>query len=188
MPYLPDISDEYQSADDSIAAEKSYLLEEAAALKSDLDNLTKVVDDRINELSTTPSIWPVKFEPREQLWISSGFGRRRDPFTKRWTTHTGVDVPAPRGTPIVSTADGTISKMGSDAYLGNYIEVRHSDKYSTLYGHMYRFEKGVKKGTKVRRGDVIGYVGRTGRATGSHVHYEVRLNGERVNPKKYILN
>ena len=194
-PSMPELSDltvigpslSHESADKD-AVEASDLLIEATCLEFDLSDLTRAVGDRMTGLAITPSIWPVKFEPREQLWISSGFGRRRDPFTKRWTTHTGADIPAPRRTPIIATADGTIAKMGKDAYLGNHIEVCHSQRFSTLYGHMDRFVKGMKKGTKVKRGDVIGYVGRTGRSTGSHVHYEVRLNGKRVNPVSYILN
>lgn len=190
MPDLPDISIDERPLDfeniDDTATKSSYLLMEATFLKYDLDDLTRYLDERKFETDTTPSIWPVKFEPAEQLWISSGFGRRRDPFTKRWTTHTGVDIPAPRRTPIVATADGTIAKMGKDAYLGNYMEIRHSEKYSTVYGHMYRFAKDVKKGTKVERGRLIGYVGKTGRSTGTHVHYEVRVNDKRVNPKIYI--
>lgn len=182
-PKMPDLSD---ISIDNAAAKSSYLLMEAASLKCDLDDLTRCVGERKFETVTTPSIWPVKFEPEEQLWISSGFGRRRDPFTKRWTTHTGVDIPAPRRTPVVATADGTIAKMGKDAYLGNYMEIRHSEKYSTIYGHMYRFAKDVKKGTKVEKGKLIGYVGKTGRATGTHVHYEVRVNDKRVNPRIYI--
>ncbi len=192
-PKMPDLSDisidglplDFDNIDNT--AVKSYsLLMEAASLKCDLDDLTRCVGERKFEIVTTPSIWPVKFEPKEQLWISSGFGRRRDPFTKRWTTHTGADIPAPRRTPVVATADGIITKMGKDAYLGNYIEIRHNEKYSTLYGHMYRFAKSVEKGTKVKSGELIGYVGKSGRATGTHVHYEVRVKGKRVNPKTYI--
>ena len=173
---------------DNVTGKPASLLMEAASLRSDLSDLTRIVSERRSEMATTPSIWPVKFEPKEQLWISSGFGRRRDPFTRRWTTHTGVDIPAPRHTPIIAPANGTIAKMGKDAYLGNYMEIYHSEKHSTLYGHMDRFAKGTKKGTSVERGDVIGYVGKTGRTTGSHVHYEVRVNGKRVNPRDYILD
>jgi len=192
MPDLPDVSVIQSSPPHenvyNATTEVSSILKEAAALISDLDSLTGIVGDRITELTTTPSIWPVRFEPREQLWISSGFGRRKDPFTGRWKMHAGVDIPAPRGTPIVSTANGVVAQTGKDRYLGNYIEVRHSDRFSTLYGHMDRFAKNVKKGTKVERGDVIGYMGRTGRSTGNHVHYEVRVYGKRVNPRNYILN
>ncbi len=194
-PEMPELSDipvdelslAYRDMDNGLI-KPSILSTEAASLRSDLDNLTRILSERRIEFATTPSIWPVKFEPREQLWISSGFGRRRDPFTKRWTTHAGADIPAPRRTPVIATANGTIAKMGKDAYLGNYIEVCHNDRCTTVYGHMDRFAKDVKKGTSVAKGDVIGYVGRTGRATGSHVHYEVKINGKRVNPKDYILN
>lgn len=192
MPELPDIPIEDLSSlyndSDNFSEEILPLLEEGVSLSSDFDDLTKIVDERIEDMITTPTIWPAKLEAKEGLWISSGFGRRRDPFTKRWTMHAGVDIPAPRGTPIISTANGVIKKAGKDAYLGNYIEIYHSEKFSTVYGHMHRHADSMKKGTKVERGDTIGYMGRTGRATGTHVHYEVRIYGERVDPKKYILN
>jgi murein DD-endopeptidase MepM/ murein hydrolase activator NlpD len=164
------------------------VLLESISLRADINELIRRIDDKIVELSTTPSIWPVKFEPREQLWISSGFRRRKSPFTGRWEMHAGVDIPGPSRTPIIATADGTITKIGSDRYLGNYIEVYHSEEFSTLYGHMRSFAKGVKKGTKVKRGGIIGYMGRTGKVTGMHVHYEVKLKGKSVNPVNYILD
>jgi murein DD-endopeptidase MepM/ murein hydrolase activator NlpD len=194
-PKMPELTDDYTSelstadaAADGIDMDASSVLLEAASLKADFKILNNIRKEKLAELATTPSIWPVKFEPRSQLWISSGFGRRRNPFTKAWEMHSGVDIPAPRGTPIIAPADGTIEKMGKDRFLGNYIHVRHSEKYTTLYGHMNKFVKDMKKGTKVKRGDTIGYVGRTGRSTAAHVHYEVRLHGKRVNPINYILN
>ena len=173
---------------DNAGIEFPPALLESISLRVDLNELARRIDEKIVELSTTPSIWPVKFEPKEQLWISSGFRRRKSPFTGRWEMHTGIDVPGPSRTPIVATADGTITKIGSDRYLGNYIEIYHSEKFSTLYGHMRSFAKGLKKGTKVNRGGIIGYMGRTGRVTGTHVHYEVRLKGKPANPVNYILD
>jgi len=173
---------------DDAGIEFPPVLLESISLRADLNELVRRIDEKIVELSTTPSIWPVKFEPREQLWISSGFRRRKSPFTGRWEMHAGIDIPGPSRTPIIATADGTITKIGSDRYLGNYIEIYHSDKFSTLYGHMRSFAKGVKKGTKVKRGGIIGYMGRTGRSTGTHVHYEVRRDGKPVNPVNYILD
>jgi len=194
-PKMPELTDDDTSelstvrgAADGIDMNVSSVLLEAASLKADFKILNNIRKEKLAELATTPSIWPVKFEPRSQLWISSGFGRRRNPFTKAWEMHSGVDIPAPRGTPIIAPADGTIEKMGKDRFLGNYMHVRHSERYTTLYGHMNKFAKNVKKGTKVKRGDTIGYVGTTGRSTAAHVHYEVRLNGKRVNPINYILN
>ena len=170
------------------APDMSFAMTEAASLNSDLHRLVRIVDARKNELAVTPSIWPVRFEPRSQLWISSKFRRRKNPFTGTWEMHQGSDIPAPRGTPLVATADGIATEVAKDRYLGNYVKIRHSEKFSTLYGHMKGFAEGLKKGTAVRRGQVIGYVGRTGRSTGSHVHYEVRVHDKHVNPEDYILN
>jgi len=102
--------------------------------------------------------------------------------------HTGVDLAARQGTHLVATADGTIVKIEKDRFLGNFIEIWHNEKFSTLYGHMKAFAEGMEQGTRVKRGDVIGYMGKTGRTTGTHVHYEVKLNGESVNPMDYILD
>ena len=195
-PKVPELTSDYDSESPSASTniinntdiDVDSALMEAASLKADLKALDKIRLEKLAEFAATPSIWPVKFEPRSQLWISSGFGRRRNPFTKAWEMHSGVDIPAPLRTPLIATADGTITKMGKDRFLGNYIEIRHSKKYSTLYGHINHFAKNIKKGTKVERGETIGYMGTTGRSTGSHIHYEVRLNGKRVNPMNYILN
>ena len=189
MPELTDISmfDLYSASDGMNGVEIPSVLLESVSMRSDLNKLTILIDEKMEELATTPSIWPIKYEPKEDIWISSGFRRRRSPFTGKWEMHTGIDVPGPSRTPIVATADGTISKIGSDAYLGNYIGIQHSEKFSTLYGHMRSFAKDIKKGTEVKRGDIIGYMGRTGRATGNHVHYEVRIDGKPVNPFNYIL-
>jgi murein DD-endopeptidase MepM/ murein hydrolase activator NlpD len=189
MPELTDdsiaeLSSASETADGTIADSSSVLME-ALSLKSDFEKLTGLADARIAELATTPSIWPIK---GPGLWISSRFGTRRNPFTNAWERHEGIDIPSPRGTPVIATADGTITKMSKDRYLGNFIEIRHSETFSTLYGHMDRFAKDMKKGTKVKRSQVIGYVGKTGKATGCHVHYEVRVRGKRVNPTGYILD
>lgn len=192
MPELFDIPvlDLYSVSErlDDAGIEFLPVLLESISLRADINELVRRIDEKIIELSTTPSIWPVKFEPREQLWISSGFRRRKSPFTSRWEMHTGADIPGPSRTPIIATADGTITKIGSDRYLGNYIEIYHSERFSTLYGHMKSFAKGVKKGTKINRGGIIGYMGKTGRTTGTHLHYEVKLKGKSVNPVNYILD
>ena len=192
MPELTreDIPEPFSAAGsgDNGASDMSSAIAEAASLNSDLHRLVKIVHARKNELAATPSIWPVRFEPRSQLWISSKFRRRKNPFTGTWEMHQGIDVPAPRGTPLVATADGVVTEVARDRYLGNYVKIRHGEKFSTLYGHMKGFAEGLKKGTAVRRGQVIGYVGRSGRSTGSHVHYEVRVHGKHVNPEDYILN
>ncbi|WP_083656662.1 M23 family metallopeptidase [Mongoliimonas terrestris] len=117
----------------------------------------------------------------------SGFGSRRHPLLGYVKRHTGVDWAAPRGTPIMSAGDGTVSYAAWKSGYGNYIVVQHANGYETAYGHMSGFAKGMKKGTKVRQGQVIGYVGSTGLSTGPHVHYEVLVNNNYVDPMRIKL-
>ncbi|MBE0500513.1 MAG: peptidoglycan DD-metalloendopeptidase family protein [Desulfuromonadales bacterium] len=117
--------------------------------------------------------------------ISSGFTNRRlHPITKTWKSHPAIDYAAPRGTPIKSVGDGTIVKISKDQYNGNHIKIRHNSTYQTLYLHMDRFAKGVKKGKKIYQGEVIGYVGSTGLATGPHLCFRMYQNGNPVNPNR----
>jgi murein DD-endopeptidase MepM/ murein hydrolase activator NlpD len=125
--------------------------------------------------------------PLEFSRITSGFGGRLHPILGIWRQHTGVDYAAPTGTDIHSTADGVISFIGQQNGYGNVVVVRHQGAYSTLYGHMSRFEPGVVKGTHVTQGEVIGHVGQTGWATGPHVHYEFRVADVPVNPLTIAL-
>jgi murein DD-endopeptidase MepM/ murein hydrolase activator NlpD len=114
--------------------------------------------------------------------ITSGFGMREHPILGKWKKHTGVDFAAPIGTPIRASADGTIDFIGVQNGYGNFIIVKHWNHYSTAYGHMSRFAAGMHKGTKVSQGEVIGYVGMTGWATGPHLHYEFRIDNQPHNP------
>jgi murein DD-endopeptidase MepM/ murein hydrolase activator NlpD len=109
---------------------------------------------------------------------------RRDPFNGRRKMHEGLDIAARTGTPVVATADGIVSSVRTEAGYGKVAVVDHGYGYRTIYGHNSRIY--VKVGQRVRRGDRIAAVGNTGRSTGSHIHYEVRLNGVPVNPKKYL--
>ncbi|QLG87686.1 peptidoglycan DD-metalloendopeptidase family protein [Chitinibacter bivalviorum] len=120
---------------------------------------------------------PVKFSR-----ISSGFAMRLHPVLFTWKQHRGVDYAAPTGTDIQVTADGIVTKAGRDGGYGNFVEVKHDGKYSTLYGHMSAIAKGLKAGQAVSQGQVIGAVGQTGRATGPHLHYEFKVNGQQVDP------
>ena len=121
---------------------------------------------------------PVKFSR-----ISSGFTRKRwHPVLKKWRSHKGVDYAAPRGTPVKATGNGKVVFRGRKGGYGNVIFLRHGGKYTTVYGHLSRFAKGVKNGSKVKQGQIIGYVGSTGLATGPHLHYEFRINGVHRNP------
>lgn len=115
--------------------------------------------------------------------ITSGFNKRRyHPVLKKWRAHRGIDYGAPTGTPVLATADGRISFSGQKGGYGKCMILRHGGKYSTLYAHLSRFRRGLRSGSRVRQGQVIGYVGSTGLATGPHLHYEFRVNNQHRNP------
>lgn len=114
--------------------------------------------------------------------ISSPFGKRYHPILKHYRIHWGVDYAAPKGTKIFAGGDGVVQVAKYNGAYGNYIKIRHNSEYSTAYGHMWKFEKGIRPGVRVKQGQVIAYVGSTGRSTGPHLHYEVIRNGKRVNP------
>ena len=114
--------------------------------------------------------------------LSSGYGKRKHPILGYTKMHKGIDFAAPRGTPIFAAGNGTIDKIGRNGGYGNYIRIRHNDSYDTAYAHMKGFAKGLKQGSRVKQGDVIGYVGTTGRSTGPHLHYEILKNNAQVNP------
>lgn len=120
--------------------------------------------------------------PVEGARISSRYGMRRHPILGYSKMHRGVDFAAPRGTPIYSAGDGVIERAGRFGAYGKYVRVRHAGSMATAYAHMHRIAKGIKPGTRVRQGQIIGYVGSTGRSTGPHLHYEVLINGSQVNP------
>src|SRR5580658_4796151 len=129
-------------------------------------------------LAATPSIWPIKG------WITSGFGKRASPLTGEPGRHMGVDIANEVNTPIRATADGIVTYAGWESGYGRLVAIEHGYGYSTRYGHCARID--VKVGDEVSRGEIIGYVGSTGRSTGSHVHYEVRIHGMPVDPEKYL--
>lgn len=120
--------------------------------------------------------------PVEGARISSGYGMRRHPILGYSKMHRGVDFAAPTGTPIYSAGDGVVEKVGRFGSYGNYIRIRHAGSMKTAYAHLRRFAKGMTPGTRVSQGQVIGYVGSTGRSTGPHLHYEVIVNGSQTNP------
>jgi murein DD-endopeptidase MepM/ murein hydrolase activator NlpD len=116
--------------------------------------------------------------------ISSGFSMRMHPVFNVWKAHKGVDMAAPMGTPIRAAGDGTVDFVGVSNGYGNMVVLKHWSNYSTAYGHMSRFASGLRRGEKVHQGDVIGYVGATGWATGPHLHYEFRIGGQATDPMK----
>ncbi|GJJ00321.1 hypothetical protein RugamoR64_08590 [Duganella rhizosphaerae] len=120
--------------------------------------------------------------PVEFSRISSGFAMRVHPISGQWKAHKGIDFPAPTGTPIRASGDGVIDFAGTQNGYGNFVMIKHWANYTTAYAHMSRFAPGIKKGSKVSQGDVIGYVGTTGWSTGAHLHYEFRVGGEAKDP------
>ena len=126
--------------------------------------------------------------PIEYSRISSRFTTARfHPILNKWRSHKGVDFAAPMGTPVKVTSDGIVSVVGKQGGYGNVIMVRHQAPYSTVYGHLSRFAKGLHTGQRVKQGEIIGYVGMTGLATGPHLHYEFRVNGQQHDPLRIAL-
>lgn len=126
--------------------------------------------------------------PLEFSRVTSGFTNSRfHPVLKRWRAHRGIDYGAPIGTRVRATSDGVVEFMGTQGGYGNLVVLRHNGSYSTAYGHLHRFASGLRRGTRVNQGDIIGFVGRTGLASGPHLHYEFRVNGDPVNPLRIAL-
>ena len=119
--------------------------------------------------------------------MRSGFGVRRHPILGYMKMHTGVDWTAPHGTPIYASGNGMVDKVGWESGYGKYIRLRHNNGYETAYGHMTAYARGIEPGVRVRQGQVIGFVGSTGLSTGSHLHYEILVNGRFVDPMRIRL-
>ncbi|CAN5397324.1 M23 family metallopeptidase [soil metagenome] len=144
-----------------------------------LDEIALLAKEKENLLASIPAIQPVRNENLNR--IASGFGWRNDPFTKVKKFHYGMDFTAPRGTPVYATGDGKIERADNSATgYGNHIRLDHGYGYVSLYAHLYKYN--VRVGQKVKRGDVIGFVGSTGRSEAPHLHYEIYKDGERINP------
>lgn len=144
-----------------------------------LDEIAKLAEEKEKLLVAIPAIQPVK--NKDLTRMASGFGYRTDPFTKAKKFHYGMDFTAPRGTPVYATGDGVVARADNTATgYGNHIVIDHGYGYESLYGHLYKYN--VRAGQKVQRGDVIGFVGSTGRSQAPHCHYEVFKDGDRINP------
>ncbi|MDJ1304675.1 MAG: peptidoglycan DD-metalloendopeptidase family protein [Candidatus Midichloria sp.] len=125
--------------------------------------------------------------PVKSATVSSGFGMRKHPILGYSRMHRGLDYAAPRGTPVIASGDGVIEIMKYHSNYGRYVKIKHNKKYSTLYAHLDRFSSKFSAGSRVRQGEVIGYVGSTGMSTGPHLHYEVHVDGKQVNPAKIAI-
>jgi murein DD-endopeptidase MepM/ murein hydrolase activator NlpD len=147
-------------------------------LETRLEHVRTGVEQREALGAATPSIWPVAG------WLSSAYGSRRDPFTGAPDFHAGLDIAADRGEAVKATANGTVESAGYSGSYGNLVVLSHGFGMTTRYGHLARMT--VRAGQQIRRGDVIGYVGSTGRSTSSHLHYEVWWNNRLINPLRLL--
>ncbi|HCF58021.1 MAG TPA: peptidase M23 [Myxococcales bacterium] len=152
---------------------------EAARQEASLQELQAYFEDQKSLLASTPSVWPVRG------WVTSDFGHRLDPFTAERIMHKGLDIAAAHSTPIVSPSDGLVIFAGVEGGYGKVLVLDHGYGVKTRFAHMADIE--VKVGDRVKRGDQVGLLGNTGRSTGPHLHYEVRVNGVPENPRKFIL-
>ena len=147
-----------------------------------LDEIAGLAEEKEKLLKAIPTIKPVKNEDLTRM--ASGYGYRSDPFTKARKFHRGMDFTAPRGTPVYATGNGVVKRADrrSSGY-GRHVRINHGFGYTSLYAHLYKYV--VKRGQKVKRGDLIGFVGSTGRSQAPHLHYEIIKDGKRVNPLNF---
>jgi murein DD-endopeptidase MepM/ murein hydrolase activator NlpD len=163
-----------------IAASLQGIDQTVSALTEKSSRLQAFFEDQQELLAATPSIWPVRG------YLSASFGNRKDPFTGMPDFHPGIDISTPRGTKIVAPADGVVVFVGRKRGYGKALVINHGYGVVTRYGHLDGHN--VRTGQRVRRGDVIAFVGNTGRSTAPHLHYEVWLNDQLRNPIEFILD
>ncbi|HRS88262.1 MAG TPA: M23 family metallopeptidase [Smithellaceae bacterium] len=156
----------------------SAMNEDANYREQSFNELLSFLREQKSILAATPSLWPVRG------WVTSEFGMRESPFSSGVEFHNGIDIATRYGKEIIAPADGLVVEASNRAADGNYIKIDHGHGYATLYCHLSKFA--VKEGMRVKRGDVIAYVGDTGRSTGSHLHYTVLVNNVSVNPRRYL--
>ncbi|HVG11542.1 MAG TPA: peptidoglycan DD-metalloendopeptidase family protein [Flavisolibacter sp.] len=169
----------------SIQSSLNTLGNRIAAQKKSYTELAVLVKNKEQILAATPAIQPVSNQDLNR--IASGFGYRIDPIYKTPKMHAGLDFSAPQGTPIYATADGRIETSGhSDGGYGNHVVINHGYGYETLYGHMVRIK--ARRGQRIKRGEIVGYVGSTGKSTGPHLHYEVHKAGRKLDPVYFFYN
>ena len=158
------------------------LSKELAIQSKSLDAILKLAEAKQDFLASIPAIQPVQNEKLRH--VASGFGYRTDPFTKARKMHEGMDLTAKTGTPIFASGDGIVARADNSASgFGNHIVIRHGYGYESLYAHLSKYK--CRAGQRVKRGDIIGYVGSTGRSEAPHLHYEVHKNGKVVNPLNF---
>lgn len=163
-----------------IERDLTHLVSLATQKEVSFQEITSVMQGKQALWASTPSIWPVNG------WVTSGFGKRISPFTGKLSNHKGIDIAARPKTPIIAPANGVIVRAGFKGRFGKMIKIDHGYGMVTRYGHLSKVT--VRVGQKVKRGELVGYVGSTGRSTGPHLHYEVFVKNRAVNPLGYILN
>jgi murein DD-endopeptidase MepM/ murein hydrolase activator NlpD len=168
------------SSTDNLPQELERLGREMSNRSRSFQELIEQLEAKRSVLASTPTIWPVKG------WLTAGFGYRRSPFTGLRQMHEGVDISNSVGTTVIAPADGIVSYAGPLGGFGNVLSINHGHNFSTFYAHLR--QQNVSQGQRVKRGDVIAYVGTTGRATGPHLHYEIQVHGSPVDPSKYVID
>ncbi len=169
---------EHEKLIEGMRSSIAKLNEDAAERERSFQELLAFLHEQKSILASTPSLWPIRG------WVTSEFGWRESPFRKGMEFHNGIDIAARFGAPILAPADGLVIQSSSGSQEGNMIKIEHGHGFSTCYAHLSKIA--VKVGSRVKKGTVIGYVGDTGRSTGSHLHYMVLVNDIAVNPKKYL--
>ena len=160
------------------------LMDRLASQKDLIDNLMKLVQDKEKQLAYIPSISPIG--DKNVQYLASGYGYHMHPIYRTLKMHSGIDLAAPKGSPVYATGKGQVVSAGSSPDYGNNVIVDHGYGYKTLYAHLDKIR--VKKGQRLQRGDAIGEVGSTGRSTAPHLHYEVRKNNKTENPINYYYS
>lgn len=178
-PKIP-LTEKHNSLIREMHDQASQLDNASASQTAGFESLLKYLETQVDLLASTPSIRPARG------WVTSRFSHRISPFTGRREFHNALDIANRIGTPIIAPADGKIVFAGRRWMLGNLLEIDHGHGFVTRYAHCKGFKK--KKGDRVKRGETIALMGNTGRSTGPHVHYQIKLNGIPVNPEKYIIN
>jgi len=172
------LNDQHEKLVDGMRKSIAKLNEDAADREKSFNELLAFLHEQRSILASTPSLWPVRG------WVTSDFGRRQSPFRAGMEFHQGIDIATRFGTAIVAPADGLIKETSYTPQDGNLVKIDHGHSFSTCYAHLSKIA--VQKGMRIRKGDVIGYVGDTGRSTGSHLHYMILVNDVPVNPLKYL--
>lgn len=168
------------SSEGSLALDLTLALDNSTLLNQGITRLEETWRDQHQWLRQLPTGSPIV----NQIGLSSNYGTRIDPFTQLLAQHPGVDFSAPTGTPILAAGDGVVVRAEYDSAYGNFIEIAHADHYTSKYAHASKMH--VQAGQKVKRGQVIGEVGNTGRSTGPHLHYEISHQGKMINPMQIL--